>query len=162
MGGAGFVYALVGAAREWMDGNLSSDVIMGGVRAGELSAAPSAAAGGAGGDGVGGGEAAGLVDRWWEEEEADGELIRIATEEASAVHWAAWQGGDGEGAEGAGIGSAVEGQQQQAAAAAWEASASTGQRGAWSYVVGLVGKPSAGKSSLFNALTGRWRYQTGF
>lgn len=28
------------------------------------------------------------------------------------------------------------------------------QRGRWDYVVGLVGKPSAGKSTFFNAVTG--------
>ncbi len=28
------------------------------------------------------------------------------------------------------------------------------QRGRWNYVVGLVGKPSAGKSTFFNAVTG--------
>lgn len=30
---------------------------------------------------------------------------------------------------------------------------SSGARGQWKYVVGLVGKPSAGKSTLFNAVT---------
>ncbi|KAG5176196.1 hypothetical protein JKP88DRAFT_265489 [Tribonema minus] len=61
------------------------------------------------------------------------EAMRAATAAAAAA--AAATAGDGEGEEGA-----AEAQ-------------SAGSRGAWQYTVGLVGKPSAGKSTLFNCAT---------
>jgi hypothetical protein len=86
---------------------------------------------------------------WWDEEEADGELIRVATEEAAAAQWAAWRGSDAAVVEEEGVGADgtsceprqrqhQQQQQQQQQQPAWEAAASEGQRGAWSYCVGLV------------------------
>ena len=160
-GGGGFVFALVGAAREWVDEHLPPDV--GARRDGD------AGGGDAGGGAAGGGVAAGDEDDdaaaaaaaaaaaggcWWDNEEADGTLVRAATEEAAAAQWAAWRGGD---SADAGSAAAASADADAAPQGAWDTAAAAGQRGAWEpYVVGLVGKPSAGKSSLFNALTGDW------
>jgi hypothetical protein len=198
MGGAGYIFSLLDAAREWIDANIPADV---GARRREgegrgAAAAPHAAA--AAEDGQVGGDADGRVP-WWEAEEADGDLIRAATEEALMAHWAAWDSGSGGGGEDDALDGG--GVSEAAAPPAWDAAVAAGQRGAWAYTIGLVrggsacgrsapacvcapaaclaagrpthprapvlplpptrptypaqvGKPSAGKSSLFNALTG--------
>lgn len=92
---------------------------------------------------------------WWLNDEADAELIRRATAEAAAsAYWsAACDVGQG--------GSVAADSAATAAAAAAEVSDDgfeMTQRGRWDYVIGLVGKPSAGKSTFFNARWGRQRY----
>lgn len=97
MDGAGYVWQLVGAAKEWIDQHLPAD--LGSRRAGveAAGAADAGALGGgakaAGADGdaaaVAGGAAAAAVP-WWEQEEVDFELIGRATAEAAAAHWRSW------------------------------------------------------------------------
>ncbi|KAG2422688.1 hypothetical protein HXX76_015852 [Chlamydomonas incerta] len=104
--------------------------------------------------------ATGAKDKWWEREDADGELIRAAVAEAAAS--APWRNGRQEAV------ALAEGEEEAAAALQWGADAADAaadaaaassagaaewtQRGRWDYVVGLVGKPSAGKSTFFNAI----------
>ncbi|GFR42959.1 hypothetical protein Agub_g3957, partial [Astrephomene gubernaculifera] len=115
---------------------------------------------------------------WWLREEADPELIRAAVAEAAAsapwrtgaaeaaglaeVDEAAaaelqWGDGSSDASAAAAAGSSAAAQHGSGAADAGCSSSSGSsewsQRGRWDYVVGLVGKPSAGKSTFFNAVT---------
>jgi hypothetical protein len=107
---------------------------------------------------------------WWEKEEVDLGMIDRANAEAAAAHWKAWAIAD----EASPFGAAADDDQQQdgqtpAAAAAAVSTAAAGStaaaaglgfgglkssRGRWDYTVGLVGKPSAGKSTFYNAVIG--------
>lgn len=140
MGGAGFVYALVAAAAEWLDANLPGDFPGQGcgTRGAGAAAEDAVPAHGGGAEAEGGGAL------WWEREEADSKLVRAAVEEAAAAQWAAWRGGGGDGDEAAGDGGGIGGAGQQLPhkaeqlQAGWEVAAAAGQRGAWNYTVGLV------------------------
>jgi hypothetical protein len=154
-GEGGYVWQLVGAAREWIDANLPADI--GSRRAGQLSTAAAAAGGG---DGTSSAAAASNSSSspWWEQEDINLDLVGRATAEAAAAHWASWAvsaqdspWGGGTAADRADSGSGG------AAAAEALAASGAGVRGRWDYTVGLVGKPSAGKSTLFNSLTGGLR-----
>jgi hypothetical protein len=102
---------------------------------------------------------------WWEKEEVDLTLIDRANAEAGAAHWKAWAVADDDSPFGA-AGEEAEGQTAAAAATAAAnapAAAAAGglgfgglesSRGRWDYTVGLVGKPSAGKSTFYNAVIG--------
>ncbi len=143
-GCGGFVYGLVESACEWMDGNLPPD--LGSRRdrgAGGVSAAVQSGLHSADLEG----EEAAVAARWWELEEADGDLIRAATKEAAAAHWSKWRGEEQEGAEEEGEGQSRGAPQQQQPAVS-ESAAIQGQRGAWSFVVGLVSDRRMGGSGV--------------
>jgi hypothetical protein len=104
---------------------------------------------------------------WLEKEEVDLALIDRANAEAAAENWRAWAVADEDSPFGAA--STEDGQAQgdsasAAAAAGGVAAAAAGpgvgygglesSRGRWDYTVGLVGKPSAGKSTFYNAVIG--------
>ncbi|KAF5830715.1 P-loop containing nucleoside triphosphate hydrolase protein, partial [Dunaliella salina] len=94
------------------------------------------------------------VPPWWENEEADAKLVTQAIAEASASrNWLL------PGATNAHQNAGTGGVSPAAATAANSVggmhvaeAADSMQHGRWDYVVGLVGKPSAGKSSFFNAV----------
>ena len=179
MGGAGYIYPLVECLREWIDGNIPADV---GQRKGGTTAAVAVAGGGIGivvgggggsstaafgaaaaTDGAGGGD--GVVP-WWEKEEADQELIQRAIREAAAASWGSWaeEGAAADAEESHGTTSSSSSSSSGAAAAAVAGVDALhdgdGSRGRWDYVIGLVGKPSAGKSTFFNAVTGAFEGST--
>lgn len=150
--GGPMVYSVVAEAREWLDGAVA-DVV---------AAAAGAGAGASGGedasqvevedahddDDVKTSSAAGDVDldecgdgdgygdeddgvHWWDREETDPYLVAAATREALAAESAAAaRSGSGGGPV-----------------------APVGGAGRWRFTLGLVGKPSAGKSTFFNAAT---------
>ncbi|GIL60696.1 hypothetical protein Vafri_15231, partial [Volvox africanus] len=105
------------------------------------------------------------IDAWWLREEADPWVIRAALAEAAAS--APWRTGrmeadvltevDVEAAErlqwGEVDGTAGGGQEPGGGGGVSGGAGEWSQRGRWDYVVGLVGKPSAGKSTFFNAVT---------
>jgi hypothetical protein len=96
------------------------------------------------------------------------QLVAWATAEAAAAHWASWAvnqednpwGSDEDDPTTAAAAAATAAAAAAAAASNGSssaealASAGDGVRGRWDYVIGLVGKPSAGKSTFFNAVTG--------
>jgi hypothetical protein len=178
-GSGGYIWQLVGAAKEWIDANLNP-ADLASRKAGQFAsmAAGAAAAatapstyGSAAATGAAG--AAGAADAapsdgngvpWWDKEAAiDLQLVDRATSEAAAAHWASWSvsqednpwGPDDKAASAAAPAAAAAGASTSSSSSAEAlASAGDGSRGRWDYVIGLVGKPSAGKSTFFNAVTG--------
>jgi hypothetical protein len=160
MGGAGYAYTLVEAMREWIDEQVPADEAA--RRAGKAAAdaANSAAAeapeaGSAGQDTSSSGSNG---PPWWEKEEADPRLIQRAIAEAAAASWSSWAEAGGTSSGDAGDPASDPASPAPAAAAGAGAEGlvaeGDGSRGRWDYVIGLVGKPSAGKSTFFNAVTG--------
>jgi ribosome-binding ATPase YchF (GTP1/OBG family) len=148
--GAGCLFQLVEAAREFMDANPQRFILQPSVKnSGRVQAACKLAEASAGGEDAGDSSpliaVAAEVKPWWEEEEADGELIRAAILKASIRHWGGFGGRaeEEEEEEGDGIGDDP--------GASYEEDRGLAQRGRWDYIIGLVGKPSAGKSTFFNA-----------
>jgi hypothetical protein len=183
-GSGGYIWQVVNAGKEWIDTNLPADIGTRkagayccpsgdvGVRTG-LGVAPGGASGTTGDAGAA--AAAGLDDNsssggavpWWESEEIDVDMVMKATARAAAAHWRTWavsedvdplrQGLDDD--EGDDDDDEQQQQQQQQRQRDQEASSASCQQwegpgGRWDYTVGLVGKPSAGKSTFFNAVTG--------
>jgi hypothetical protein len=155
-GSGGYIWQLVGAAKEWIDANLPDDLASrkAGQFACSAAAATAAAAVSSTTNGAAAGGAAGSSGGvpWWEKEDVDIQLVDRATAEAAAAHWASWSLGQEDNPWGA-----DEDDPAAAAAAAAAAAGSTssaealssagdGTAGRWDYVVGLVGKPSAGVS----------------
>jgi predicted esterase len=135
--GAGCVYQLVEAAREWTDGNLPPDIAERRLDGRVAAAAAPAAAGAVEPKGP----------PWWAREEADASLIRAAMEEAEAAYSFDRDAGGGAGGDPAAAAAAAPGGDGEVSEAA-----SASARGLWApFTIGLVGKPSAGKSSFFNA-----------
>ena len=175
-GSGGYIWQLVGAAKEWIDSNLNP-ADLASRKAGQFAsmaaaADASATAPSANGSAVAAG-AAGAADAtrgsgnevpWWDPQAAiDLQLVDRATAEAAAAHWASWSVSqedspwdavDEAASAAAAAAVAAAGASTSSSSAEALASAGDGSRGRWDYVVGLVGKPSAGKSTLFNAVTG--------
>jgi hypothetical protein len=88
------------------------------------------------------------------------QLVARATAEAAAAHWASWSVNQEDNPWGpeeddtAAAAAAAAAVSNGSSSAEALASAGDGVRGRWDYVIGLVGKPSAGKSTFFNAVTG--------
>jgi hypothetical protein len=88
------------------------------------------------------------------------QLVARATAEAAAAHWASWSVNqednpwDPDEDDAATPAAAAASASNGSSSAEAFASAGDGVRGRWDYVIGLVGKPSAGKSTFFNAVTG--------
>lgn len=175
-GSGGYIWQLVGAAKEWIDANIPADIAT--RKAGQAAAAAAApatthsgatqtaagtvaAASEAAAAGVG---SSGVVP-WWEKDEVDVQLVAKATAEAAAAHWASWSvnsednpwGADDDAAAAAGATPAGANGGSSSSSAEALASAGDGVRGRWDYVIGLVGKPSAGKSTFWNAVCGACR-----
>jgi hypothetical protein len=170
-GSGGYIWQLVLAAKEWINENIPPDIAT--RKAGQFASTTDGAAAvlGSNGDTASSGAAAGAAGvgssggslPWWEREDVDLQLVMKATEEAAAAHWASWSvndegnpwgSDDEEAAAAAGLAAST------ASSAEALASAGDGVRGRWDYIIGLVGKPSAGKSTFFNAVTGKaggWR-----
>lgn len=182
-GSGGYIWQLVGAAKDWIDGNVPADIAtrkagqaaVGGSNHGAmagvdqllpgqqgvgLAAAAAAAAAAAGNSGSGGSSIP-----WWESEDVDLQLVAKATAEAAAAHWASWSVSQednpwGNDADEAGAAAAAGGAGTTASTSTSSGSAEAlaaagdGVRGRWDYVVALVGKPSSGKSTTLNAITG--------
>ncbi|GLI71345.1 hypothetical protein VaNZ11_016507, partial [Volvox africanus] len=109
------------------------------------------------------------IDAWWLREEADPWVIRAALTEAAAS--APWRTGrmeadaltevDTEAAErlqwdqidGTAVAPSGVAHEPGGGGGVGGGASEWSQRGRWDYVVGLVGKPSAGKSTFFNAVT---------
>jgi hypothetical protein len=100
---------------------------------------------------------------WWEKEEVDLALIDCANAEAAAAHWKARAVSHEDSPFGAAPTDDGQAQDDSAAAAAVAAATAVpgvgfggleSSRGRWDYTVGLVGKPSAGKSTFYNAVIG--------
>jgi hypothetical protein len=179
-GAGGYIWQLAGAAKDWIDTNLPADV--GSRRAGEVASSAAAAAAGVGAQGLvqGIGDIGlngvisnsnsnrGIADNnssssslpWWEKEEVDLALIDRANAEAAAAHWKAWAIADEDSPFGAASTDDGQGQDDSASTAGAAAAPGVGfgglesSRGRWDYTVGLVGKPSAGKSTFYNAVIG--------
>ncbi|KAF8071272.1 GTP-binding protein [Scenedesmus sp. PABB004] len=179
-GEGGYVWQLAEAAKEWIDAHLPED--LGTRRAGDVAAlapglralalggagaaAGAVAAAGDGGDaGGGGGSGGGPSPPWWEREEVDLSLVARATAEAAAAHWRPWALGDeaspfGDAAEAGDAADAAPGAADVTPSASGTAGDGPGLggldaalgRGRWDFCIGLVGKPSAGKSTFFNAV----------
>lgn len=166
-GSGGYIWQLALAAKEWIDEHIPADIATRKVgqfastidsAAAVLSSngdtAPSVTAAGAAGVGSSSGSLP-----WWEKDDVDLQLATKATAEAAAAHWASWSinddgnpwgSDDEEAAAAAGLAAST------ASSAEALASAGDGVRGRWDmYIIGLVGKPSAGKSTFFNAVTGK-------
>eukprot|EP00873_Tetraselmis_striata_P034076 jgi/Tetstr1/454340/TSEL_004018.t1 len=132
------VYMLVEQVREWIDAHIPADIAEGrgggGADGGEAGAVEAAdeAAGGARE------ELAGKVPAWVLEEEVD--MGKVAAASLLAADYAADSGS----------GSSAHAPPQQDGVAVTYGDSS---RGRWDYTIGLVGKPSAGKSTFFNAGT---------
>lgn len=174
-GSGGYIWQLVGAGKEWIDANLPDDLASRkagqfacsaaaatAAAATEAAASSSNGAGASGAAGSGSSSSGGVP--WWEKEDVDIQLVDKATAEAAAAHWASWSLGqednpwgadeDDPAAAAAAAAASVAGAVAAAGVAASGAgssadalsSAGDGTAGRWDYVVGLVGKPSAGVS----------------
>lgn len=164
-GSGGYIWQLVGAAKEWIDANLPDDLAS--RKAGQFAcsaATATAEAAASSNNGAGASGAAGSSGGvpWWEKEDVDIQLVDKATAEAAAAHWASWSlgqednpwGTDEDDPAAAAAAASVAGAAAAAGVAAAGAgssadalpSAGDGTAGRWDYVVGLVGKPSAGVS----------------
>lgn len=166
MGDVGYIYQLVEAAKQWIDAHIPVDV---GQRREGQGSLPAAAPGtmlcadGTEGTDPSGASPATLIEAsqlnhasaaggataWWEAEVADGALIKRAMAQAGKYTSQAWL-------DSTGLGEAP-GSSDGSSSSSWDVQGSgmaPDQRGRWDYVIGLVGKPSAGKSTFFNAVTG--------
>uniref|UniRef100_A0A7S3R6V4 RWD domain-containing protein n=1 Tax=Dunaliella tertiolecta TaxID=3047 RepID=A0A7S3R6V4_DUNTE len=141
----GCIYQVVEAAKEWLDTNLPPDFsqsyasrnLSSNQQHKELDT---------------GCEAESKTPPWWENEEADANLVTQAIAEASASrNWLL--PGAARKHQNAGTGDTSAATADAAGGMHVAEAADSMQHGRWDYVVGLVGKPSAGKSSFFNAVT---------
>lgn len=163
LAGSGYVWQLVGAAKDWIDANLPADLAT--RKAGQFASSTAIATASSNGDaaqqaaaataaifaaGGNSGNSAGVP--WWEKDDVDLQLVTKAIAEAAAAHWASWSLGQENNPWGAEDEESAAA--EVAASAEALASASDSVRGRWDYVIGLVGKPSAGKSTFFNAVVG--------
>lgn len=124
------------AAKAWLETALAQRADSGTAEEGD--------AGGGGAAGLAGAADTEIVHAWWENEEADGALVTAAIADAAAAQWSWVAAAEAAAVAGAGADVAV----SDTGSSATE-DADGVQRGRWDYTVGLVGKPSAGKSSFF-------------
>jgi len=122
------IFAMVQAAQLWAE-EYQCGAVRGGGSGGEADAAAEA-------------EEQSLADSWWLKDDEDVDLLALAEAEREAARLMPDCGGGGRCS---GVG---------AQAGVWARECGAGSYGRpWSFVAGLVGKPSAGKSTFFNAAT---------
>jgi hypothetical protein len=183
-GAGGYAWQLAGVVKEWIDANLPADI--GSRRAGEVASTAAAGvqelAQGMEGLGINGvvdisNRNSGVAGRdssssssssslpWWEKEDVDLTLIDRANAEAAAAHWRSWAVADVDSPFGAAAADDDQNGETHSSPPPAAAAAAGGvgfgglesSRGRWDYTVGLVGKPSAGKSTFYNAVVGEQR-----